>query len=44
MGINVKPMGQMRKDFKRIDNENERRAKEDRKSSKKKRKINKQPA
>ena len=36
MGINVRPMGRLRKDFKRIENENERRAKEDRKSSKKK--------
>jgi len=34
MGINVKPMGQMRKDFKRIDNENEREKKAVRKALK----------
>lgn len=36
MGISCKPMGKLRSIFKKIDNDNERRAKEDRKSSKKK--------
>lgn len=36
MGISCKPMGKLRSTFKQIDNDNERRAKEDRKSSKKK--------
>ena len=36
MGITCKPMNQMRSVFKKIDSDNERRAKEDRKSSKKK--------
>lgn len=36
MGITCKPMNELRSVFKRIDNENERKAKEDRKSSKKK--------
>lgn len=36
MGISCKPMGKLRNIFKKIDNDNERRAKEDRKSSKKK--------
>ena len=34
MGINVKPMGRLRKDFKRIDNENEREKKAVRKALK----------
>lgn len=38
MGITCKPMGKLRSTFKKIDNENEQRAKEDRKSSKKKNK------
>ena len=43
MGINVKPMGQMRKDFKRIDRMNEEEQKKVRKALKGKDK-NKQPA
>ena len=34
MGINCKPMGRLRKDFKRIDNENEREKKAVRKALK----------
>ena len=37
MGIHCKPMGKLKKDFKRIDRMNEAAKKEDRKSSKKKR-------
>lgn len=36
MGITCKPMNKLRSAFKKIDNDNERRAKEDRKPSKKK--------
>lgn len=36
MGISCKPMNKLKSAFKKIDNDNERRAKEDRKSSKKK--------
>ena len=43
MGINVKPMGQLRKDFKRIDRLNEEEQKRVRKALKGKDK-NKQPA
>ena len=43
MGINVNPMGQMRKDFKRIDRMNEEEQKKARKALKGKNK-NKQPA
>ena len=43
MGINIKPMGQMRKDFKRIDRMNEEEQKKARKALKGKDK-NKQPA
>ena len=43
MGVNVKPMGQMRKDFKRIDRMNEEEQKKVRKALKDKDK-NKQPA
>lgn len=43
MGINVKPMGQMRKDFKRIDRMNEEEQKKVRNALKGKDK-NKQPA
>lgn len=43
MGINVKPMGRLRKDFKRIENENERKKKTVRKETKGKIR-NKQPA
>lgn len=36
MGITCKPMNKLKSTFKKIDNDNERRAKEDRKLSKKK--------
>lgn len=36
MGITCKPMNKLKSTFKKIDNDNERRTKEDRKSSKKK--------
>lgn len=36
MGITCKPMNKLKSTFKKIDNDNEHRAKEDRKSSKKK--------